>query len=202
MVRRVLGSSPVPIAAHAGIDPARLSTRTVLRELSRTDRDEFLALSRDSRELHLPWAHPPATPRDFADLLARTERDDFVSLLICRARDGAIAGVCNLSQIFRGSFQNAYVGYYANARHAGRGYMTEGMQLVLFHAFCVLGLHRIEANIQPGNRASLALARRAGFRREGFSPRYLQIGGEWRDHERWAILAEDWTAAVLAAQRD
>jgi len=63
---------------------------------------------------------------------------------------------------------------------------------VLRHAFVMLRLHRVEANIQPGNRASIALAEGAGFRREGFSPRYLKIGGRWRDHERWAILAEEW----------
>ena len=70
--------------------------------------------------------------------------------------------------------------------------MREGIELVLREAFLTLRLHRIEANIQPGNQASIALARGAGFRREGFSPRYLKIGGRWRDHERWAILADEW----------
>jgi [ribosomal protein S5]-alanine N-acetyltransferase len=77
---------------------------------------------------------------------------------------------------------------------AGQGYMREGLELELRRAFLSPRLHRIEANIQPENHASIALARGAGFQREGFSPRYLKISGRWRDHERWAILAEDWRA--------
>ena len=72
--------------------------------------------------------------------------------------------------------------------------MTEALQLVLREAFTKLGLHRLEANIQPGNTASIALAKRCGFELEGFSPRYLKVGGRWRDHERWAIRAETWRA--------
>src|SRR3712207_9334314 len=70
--------------------------------------------------------------------------------------------------------------------------MRESLELVLDYAFGTLALHRLEANIQPGNAASIALARGAGFRLEGFSPRYLLIGGQWRDHERYAITAEEW----------
>ena len=91
----------------------------------------------------------------------------------------------------RGYFQSAYLGYYASARHAGKGLMGEAMALVLDHAFGPLALHRLEANIQPGNAPSIALARGAGFRLEGYSPRYLLIGGRWRDHERYAITADE-----------
>src|SRR5262249_45033543 len=107
-----------------------------------------------------------------------------------RRDDHAIAGVINVSQIFHGNFRSAYLGYYAGARFMGQGYMSEGLRLVLRHAFGTLRLHRLEANIQPQNRASIRLVRRAGFRREGFSPRYLKVFGQWRDHERWAITAE------------
>ena len=171
------------------------AARVYLRELARADRDELLALVRESRSFHQPWAFPPDRPDQFEDLLVRSRREDFFSLLACRGEDDAIVGVFNVSQIVRGLFQSAFLGYYAHAEHAGRGYMREGLALVAAHAFGPLALHRIEANIQPANRASVALARAAGFRLEGYSPRYLLIGGRWRDHERYALTVEDWEAA-------
>ena len=108
--------------------------------------------------------------------------------------DGAILGSINLSEIVRGPFESAYIGYQIGAPFARQGYMTEALSLALRIAFSRLRLHRVEANIQPRNVASVALARRAGFRREGLSRRYLKIGGRWRDHERWALLAEEWRA--------
>lgn len=165
--------------------------RVALRRLAAGDRDELLTLVRASRELHRPWAYPPERPDQVDDLLARSRRDDFESLLTCRVRDGAIVGVFNISQMVRGAFQSAFLGYYGHAGHARRGYMREGLALVLAHAFGPLALHRLEANIQPGNVASIALARSAGFRLEGYSPRYLLVGGRWRDHERYAITADE-----------
>jgi [ribosomal protein S5]-alanine N-acetyltransferase len=172
-----------------------------LRAPVRSDRDEFISLMRASRSFHRPWATAPTDDERFAAYLADSKRPDFEAILVCRREDIAIVGFFNLSQIERRSMQSAYLGYAVGQPFAGKGYMREGLQLVLRYAFLTLKLHRIEANIQPGNRASIALARGAGFKREGFSPRYLKIGGRWRDHERWAILAEDWRArAEVEAQ--
>jgi ribosomal-protein-alanine N-acetyltransferase len=168
--------------------------RTFIRRGRGSDADEFTTLMRESRELHRPWSFPPTRNEEFLALVERARADDFELLLLCRRSDGRILGFLNLSQIFRGPFLNAYLGYAVGGPHAGEGYMSEGIQLVLRHSFGALGLHRLEANIQPGNEPSIALARGAGFRLEGFSPRYLKIDGKWRDHERWAILAEEWVA--------
>jgi ribosomal-protein-alanine N-acetyltransferase len=166
--------------------------RVYLRVPARTDREEFTALMRTSRTFHSPWATAPTDDERFAAYLADARRPDFEAMLMCRAEDDAILGFFNLSQIVRRRLQSAYLGYAVGHPFAGHGYMREGIEQVLRHSFTTLQLHRIEANIQPGNANSLALANAAGFRREGFSPRYLKIGGRWRDHERWAILVEEW----------
>jgi ribosomal-protein-alanine N-acetyltransferase len=166
--------------------------RVYLRSPARLDQREFVALMRKSRSFHRPWASAPTDDDRFAAYLADARRPDFEAMLVCRCEDRAIVGFFNLSQITRGYLQSAYLGYAVGKPFARQGYMREGLELVLRHAFQTLRLHRIEANIQPGNHASLALAEGGGFRREGFSPRYLKIGGRWRDHERWAILLEDW----------
>lgn len=173
----------------------REGPRVRLRDLRPDDEDEFLGRVRASRSLHRPWAHPPDTEEGFRELLAAEAHPSEVLFLIVRADDGAIAGYARLSQIFLGSFRNAYLGYSAFAGFDGRGYMTDGLRLVLRRAFGPLGLHRVEANVQPENARSIALVERLGFRREGYSPRYLKIGGRWRDHVRYAILAEEFFTA-------
>jgi ribosomal-protein-alanine N-acetyltransferase len=122
--------------------------------------------------------------------------------LVTRAEDGALVGVFNFSEIVRGAFESAYLGYYALAPHAGRGYMTEAMVLALDAAFGEFDLHRVEVNVQPGNLKSIALVEHAGFVREGYSRRYVRIRKRWCDHVRFAMLAEDWPKArrALAAR--
>ena len=175
---------------------ALVGKRTHLRRPTRRDMDEFLALNRASLQLHRGLVSPPTNPTQFSSFLKRCRRVDCACFLICRVADRRIIGSINLSQIFLGGFRNAYLGYYVGAQYARQGYMTEAIHLILKYAFIHLKLHRLEANVQPDNVASVALIKRAGFIREGYSRRYLKICGRWRDHERWAILAEDWKASV------
>jgi len=163
--------------------------RVRLGPLGPADRVAFLAAARRSRSLHRPWSYPPQDDDAYA---AYTEPDPTrLPLGVFRLDDDELCGSFSISQIFYGPFRSAYLGYYAFVPHAGQGYMRDGLRLVLSFAFDDLGLHRLEASIQPANERSIALVRRAGFRREGLSRRYLKIGGRWRDHEHWAILAED-----------
>lgn len=157
-----------------------------------SDADEFIEAVRASRDLHHPWIDPPNTQERYASYLTQAARDDHAAYLVRHRSCGGLAGYVTVSNIVRGSFQSAYLGYGAFASHAGRELMLEGLRAVINSAFGELGLHQLEANIQPANDRSIALARRLGFTREGFSPRYLRVDGDWRDHERWAIRVEDW----------
>ena len=114
-----------------------------------------------------------------------------IGYFVC-TETGELAGVIHISEIVRGGFQSAYLGYYAFVPYAGQGYMRAGLEKVVERAFSEHHLHRVEANIQPGNSRSIKLVKSLGFRCEGFSPRYLKIARRWRDHERWALTVEDW----------
>jgi ribosomal-protein-alanine N-acetyltransferase len=163
---------------------------TALRSPRAADEAEFIAAVRRSRTLHRPWVSAPDTPERYATWLDRMQPPSARSFFAIDKTSGALAGVFNISQIVRGPLQSAYLGYYAFAGSEGKGHMTRALQAVLRVAFGELKLHRLEANIQPGDARSIALVQRCGFEREGFSPRYLKIGGRWRDHERWAILRD------------
>jgi ribosomal-protein-alanine N-acetyltransferase len=162
-----------------------------LRSIARDDEKEFVALVKASADLHRPWMSLPDTPEEFQAYLGRFDHTTGQGILVCLRDTGAIAGMININSIIRGRYQCGSLGYAAFAPSAGRGYMSEGLGLVVRYAFERLRLHRLEANIQPGNRASLNLIRRLGFRNEGYSPDLLFIDGAWEGHERWALLNRD-----------
>ncbi len=168
----------------------KAKARVTIRQPGTADAAAFLAAVRRSRSLHRGWVAPPNTLRAYRLYLQRFTSEADRGFLVVHEPTKQLVGVINISHIIRGSFHSAFLGYYAFAGFAGRGLMKEGMRLVLRHAFTRLGLHRLEANVQPQNQASLALVRSCGFVREGYSRHYLKIAGRWRDHERWAILAK------------
>jgi ribosomal-protein-alanine N-acetyltransferase len=184
--------------SSAGTDSKSIIGKCVyLRAPQEEDCLELVALNQLSVKFHRGLVSPPRTRVEFEALLNRSRRVDTEYFLICRREDSAIVGNMNLSQIFREGFKNAYLGYYVGAPFANQGYATESIKLLLRHVFRKMKLHRIEANIQPGNIASIALVRQAGFTQEGYSRRYLKIDGRWRDHERWALTVEDWKASKV-----
>ena len=175
--------------------------RVIVTPACRADCADLVQANQASRDHHLPWSEPFIDASGFDAWFARTQTGAHVGLVARDRESMRVVGVVNLMEIVFGIFQSAYVGYYGMAWCAGRGLMTEAVRLGVAHGFGELGLHRLEANIQPDNARSIALVQRLGFRREGFSPRYLRIGGVWRDHERWAKLADDPPAGESSATR-
>lgn len=181
-------SAPTPLVGE----------RVYLRAPRRSDAGPFLEAARESRRLHGSWVVAPQTDEAFAAWVARFARraatPAHVGWLAVNRADESLVGVFNLSEIVRGAFQSAYLGYYGFRANAGKGLMKEALGLALDGAYGPLGLHRVEVNVQPTNVRSVRLVEAVGFTQEGFSRRYLRISGRWRDHRRYAMLVEDWRA--------
>ncbi|MGL5857310.1 MAG: GNAT family N-acetyltransferase [Angustibacter sp.] len=140
------------------------------------------------------------------------QQSDTYRTFVVRAIDpggahGLVARI-NLSNVVHGAFHSGTLGYDAYDPYAGRGLFREGMALVLDVLFRAsadggLGLHRVEANVQPANVRSAAVLRGLGFRHEGETPRMLLLRGpdgtRWRDHERYAVTAQEWPAPAYPA---
>ncbi len=164
-------------------------TAVVIARITWADASDVIEMNNASRELHEPWMFPCKSQEEFDGWFGRLLTGPNAALVARVRSNGQIVGVIELTQIVWGLFRSAYLSFYSNAATAGSGAMTEAGRLSIKHAFDDLKLHRIEANIQPNNNRSLAFVKSLGFEREGFSPQYLNIGGNWRDHERWAIIS-------------
>lgn len=176
--------------------------RVALRSPRASDAKRLVEIRSRSRHFLSPWVSVPS-PEEFEVEATRArlaqERHDFrgdrhYKFVLTDGPTGPAIGRVSLSQVFRGVFQNAYLGYWIDVEYKGRGLMTEGVRLALDAAFGPLGLHRVQAAIMPHNEPSLAVASKVGMRLEGRAERYLQIAGAWQDHLLFAITAEEWTA--------
>ena len=113
-----------------------------------------------------------------------------------------VVGSVSLTQIARGAFQNAMLGYAIDCEHEGLGLMREALQVVITHAFSAeFNLHRIQANVRPENVRSIGIIRRLGFEQEGLALQYLFINGAWRDHVMFALRNSQFASILGGPQR-
>jgi [ribosomal protein S5]-alanine N-acetyltransferase len=164
--------------------------QVVIRPVGRSEAAELIHANAENQFYHQPWVKPFTDAEGFEEWFGGLLTGANIGLIARELDSGGIVGMVNLSQIFLKSFRSAYLSYYGMAGFARRGLMSGAVRLAVRYAFDEVGLHRLEANIQPANLRSIALVERLGFRKEGYSPRYLRIDGVWCDHERWALLAD------------
>lgn len=181
--------------------------RLILRNYHESDRDEFIRIHQASADYWRPWV-PVSLISEPPDLLfdrvlegaRRGQAAGTQCRLVATLHNGTLAGIFSLGEIVRGVFQCAYAGWRVSADLAGRGLGTEGVHGLLDIAFAQppvgIALHRVQANIIPSNLASLRVAEKCGFRREGYAPRYLKIAGEWQDHVMTAKTVEEHQLAI------
>ena len=165
-----------------------------IRHLKALDEKIFMANIRRSRDLHRSWVQVPTSAKAFQRYVQEMNTADDQAYVAIRTDTQEMVGVVELQDIFRGDFQNAYLIYYGFAGQLNQGLMRQAVQKVIAKAFGSLKLHRLEANIQPDNLSSIALIKACGFKKEGLSRQFLRKNGEWRDHERWALLNDRYAA--------
>lgn len=182
-----------------------LGRRVVLRPIEASDFSKWREVRRHNTDWLTRW-EPKRIPGQ-ADVIEN--HDAFASRCSARARewqlgtgygfgiflhDGSLIGEINLSSVQRGPFQNAYVGYWIDERHAGQGFTPEALVVAARYAFEELGLHRLQIAIIPRNGASRRVVEKLALREEGVALRYLEINGVWEDHVRYALTSEEWDA--------
>ena len=168
--------------------------------MTAADARALLALQIRNREFLSPF--DPERPESFYSLsgqeesaaAAQADRENGRSFAFCIVESGsdAVVGRLALANVVRGCWQNATLGYFVDQARGGRGYATQAVHQALNFAFGPAALHRVQAAVMPNNPASARVLAKNGFRLEGFSPRYVQIAGAWRDHDVYAITSEEW----------
>ena len=173
--------------------------RVVLRVPVNGDFDAWARIRTESRAFLVPWeptwASDELTRGAFRRRIKQYYKDmreeTGYAFFLFRRQDEVLLGGLTLSNIRRGVTQSASLGYWMGVRHAGQGYMTEAVSLLVPFVFRNLWLHRLEAACLPRNGASIRVLEKTGFTREGLARRYLKINGQWQDHYLFGTVTED-----------
>ena len=152
-------------------------TKIILRHITASDKNELVSLMAKSQEFHSPWIQSPISGPMFEAYLKRIKRSDHEGFAVCRASDSTLVGVINVNNIVRGSLLTASLGYYVGHSFQGEGYMSAGLKSLVQYAFTTMGLHRLEANIQPGNVKSINMVKRCGFHSKASQKNFYLLMG-------------------------
>lgn len=175
-----------------------MTERLVLEQPDGVPVQSVLAYHVSNRQFHAPWQ--PIRKESFyrektiQEMLERQAEENAqgsaLHLYLRLLDDPSIIGTVNLTNIIYGPFLSCFLGYSMTRAETCHGYMSEAVRQVIIVAFERYGLHRIEANIMPGNHASVRLVEKLGFVNEGYSSRYLNIAGQWEGHSHFVLLNE------------
>ena len=183
-----------------------------LRPLRLTDAARWQEIRRRNQTWLGPWdatvpqegVQAGEVPPTFAVMVRRLRAEARAGRVLPWVMEfrGRMVGQVTLGGITYGSLRGAYIGYWIDQEFAGRGITSLAVAMASDHALGTLRLHRLELNIRPENGASLAVARKIGYREEGFREKYLHIDGDWRDHVTYVLLAGDVPGGLVARLRD
>lgn len=184
-----------------------VTERLVVRAPKTTDVADLRRVLRENHEHLKPWNPAPRPGEDPTSITAvsgtilRHRREwkagtSFVFFVTPRDAPDTIVAKVALNGVLRGAMHGAYLGYWIDGAHQGRGLATEAIRAVLDFAFGPAMLHRIQAAIMPRNERSLRVVEKLGLRREGYAVRYLQIAGTWEDHILFAVTREEWPVQI------
>jgi ribosomal-protein-alanine N-acetyltransferase len=202
--------APLEVVAAPSLAMRIVTERLVLRPPRTGDVPRMrLALRKNATHLK-PWSVAPAPGEDPSSLTSvsravlRHRREwkqglTYVLLISARHDESVVIGRIALGGVLRGAFQNAYLGYWIDADHQNRGFMTEAVTAATTFAFESAGLHRVQAAVMPRNAPSQRVLEKVGYRREGVALRYLCIAGSWEDHVLFAMTADEWQRSPGAA---
>ncbi|MFT3659880.1 MAG: GNAT family protein [Gordonia sp. (in: high G+C Gram-positive bacteria)] len=198
---RWLIESPSHPGWPATLGPLRVDAGVVtVRPIRSRDARAWSRLRIENQNELVPWEptgtgawsrrHAPSSWAPLHSLLRAEARRGNVLPFVIEV-DGEYAGQLTVGNIQRGAVRSAWIGYWVDSGVTGRGVATAAVALGVDHCFGPVGLHRIDATVQPGNGGSRAVLRKVGFREEGLLERYMDVNGRWRDHLLVALTVEE-----------
>lgn len=175
--------------------PTLVTSNLHLRALTRADVSALFSIFGDP-EVTRYWSHPALPTEDDAEklhehIISGFKKRSLFQWGLARREDDIVVGTCTLAGLDRGH-RRAELGFALARAQWGQGLMAEMLPVLVDFAFGPLSLHRLEADVDPRNSASLRTLERLGFRKEGYLRERYHVGGETQDSVLLGLLAAEW----------